>query len=825
MRHYEAYNVVLTDLEGNELYNEETTEQQMQLPVEDLVEGQLYLFRVANKYTSGLTDYTEYYWTYVPCEEYAGAESVVYTVMDGGNMVTWDNPVGGGQIEILLYDTYGDGWNGGYLTVTFGNGDVETLTLDDGWSTSFAYDLNSQHITMVYTPGSWSGENYFEVKTDDGEVLAYAEPNTMYSGMTVEFDVVNKAKTLFVRDGESLGFIDDNYYFDEGDTDEHEYVIRIVYPDYAMACEQVAEYKELFQITATANAGGLVNGDVMYSEIMFEGTNCTLEAMPYEGYVFKNWTKDGEAVSTDAIYTFVVEEDADYVANFVDMSNFYIVDPNAYESNMTLTGIVKIDGVEQDNRFLEVSAWSGDEVRGTAFLEHVDITIGENTIDRYFVLMTVYGNQGDELTFKLYDHNTAEELDIMCTSNLTFEADENYGSLTDPYVINFMNVIAVDYQFTPGWNWWSTHVELTAIDGMAMLEEGVGENASQISSQSSFTNYYAGYGWYGSLTAINNESMYRVQMTDEVEFSMVGPKADPADHPITLVKGWNHIGYVSGAEMSVNDALANITAQQGDMVKSQKSYANYYEGYGWYGSLNTIKPGDGLMFKSVNDNPVTFTYPVAVAGAKDLAENLTGDNNHWVPNVYAYPSNMTVMAIVEMEGVELASDNYEVAAFVNGECRGSIQLVYAEPLNRFVAFLTVSGEEVANMYFGLYNKETGEEFFNTNTSLTFNADAMVGDPDEPFVIGFRDSSAINELGNAMTLYPNPASIGEKVNVLIPNSMRPVRIEIVDAIGKIVSVESSTNWPASIAVPASAGVYTVRIITEDNGVMIQKMVVK
>jgi hypothetical protein len=151
--------------------------------------------------------------------------------------------------------------------------------------------------------------------------------------------------------------------------------------------------------------------------------------------------------------------------------------------------------------------------------------------------------------------------------------------------------------------------------------------------------------------------------------------------------------------------------------------------------------------------------------------------------------------------------------------------VYAEPLNRYVAFLTVSGEEVANMYFGLYNKETGEEFFNTNTSLTFNADAMVGDPDEPFVIGFRDSSAINELGNAMTLYPNPASIGEKVNVLISNSMRPVRIEIVDAIGKIVSVESSTNWPATIAVPASAGVYTVRIITEDNGVMIQKMVVK
>ena len=823
-RQYESYHIMLVDAEGNVLLDEDTLEEQMQLPVEDLVEGQLYLFRVANKYTSGLTDYTEYYWTYVPCEEYAGAESVVYTVMDGGNMVTWDNPVGGGQIEILLYDTYGDGWNGGYLTVTFGNGDVETLTLDDGWSTSFAYDLNSQHITMVYTPGSWSGENYFEVKTDDGEVLAYAEPNTMYSGMTFEFDVVNKAKTLFVRDGESLGFIDDNYYFDEGDTDEHEYVIRIVYPDYAMACEQVAEYKELFQITATANAGGLVNGDVMYSEIMFEGTDCTLEAMPYEGYVFKNWTKDGEAVSTDAIYTFVVEEDADYVANFIDMSNFYIVDPNAYESNMTLTGIVKIDGVEQDNRFLEVSAWSGDEVRGAAFLEHVDITIGENTIDRYFVLMTVYGNEGDELTFKLYDHNTAEELDIMCTSNLTFEADENYGSLIEPYEINFMNVIAVDYQFTPGWNWWSTHVELTAIDGLAMLEEGVGTEATQISAQTSFTNYYAGYGWYGSLNAINNEEMYRVQMSGTADFTMIGPKANPADHPITLTKGWNHIGYIAAAEMSVNDALVNVTPQQGDMVKSQKSYANYYEGYGWYGSLNTVKPGDGLMYKSVNDDPITFTYPVAT-GTRELAENLTGDNNHWVPNVYGYRSNMTVMAVIEMEGVELASDNYELAAFVNGECRGSIQLVYAEPLSRYVAFLTVSGEEAANLSFGLYNTETGEEFFNTTSTLTFNADAVVGNPAELFVIGFRSGNSLNGADNALSLYPNPISKGGKVNLVMSADAQPVRVEIMDAMGRIIAVEPSMTAPASINVPETAGVYTVRVITENNGVMIQKLVVR
>ena len=47
------------------------------------------------------------------------------------------------------------------------------------------------------------------------------------------------------------------------------------------------------------------------------GTSCTVTATPYEGYTFKNWTEDGEVVSTEAEYTFVVTEDAELVASFV----------------------------------------------------------------------------------------------------------------------------------------------------------------------------------------------------------------------------------------------------------------------------------------------------------------------------------------------------------------------------------------------------------------------------------------------------------------------------------------------------------------------------
>ena len=67
-------------------------------------------------------------------------------------------------------------------------------------------------------------------------------------------------------------------------------------------------------ITATADPveGGTVEGAGTYNHFF----RCTLTATPSIGYTFVNWTKDGEMVSTDAVYSFYVMEDAEYVANF-----------------------------------------------------------------------------------------------------------------------------------------------------------------------------------------------------------------------------------------------------------------------------------------------------------------------------------------------------------------------------------------------------------------------------------------------------------------------------------------------------------------------------
>lgn len=68
--------------------------------------------------------------------------------------------------SIALYDTYGDGWNGGALTLNVGGTNVitgATLSTGSGPATFNFNAFQGQTITANYTAGSWSYENYYRV--------------------------------------------------------------------------------------------------------------------------------------------------------------------------------------------------------------------------------------------------------------------------------------------------------------------------------------------------------------------------------------------------------------------------------------------------------------------------------------------------------------------------------------------------------------------------------------------------------------------------------------------------------------------------------------
>lgn len=75
---------------------------------------------------------------------------------------------------ISLYDTYGDGWNGGTVTVTVnGVAVLSGVTVATGYGPSVFNFIATEGTSVVvtYTPGSWTSENEYTVYDQDGNVV------------------------------------------------------------------------------------------------------------------------------------------------------------------------------------------------------------------------------------------------------------------------------------------------------------------------------------------------------------------------------------------------------------------------------------------------------------------------------------------------------------------------------------------------------------------------------------------------------------------------------------------------------------------------------
>jgi len=74
--------------------------------------------------------------------------------------------IGQNIITLNLHDSYGDGWNGGILTIA-GN----SYTVDEGYESSFMVDLSDGTHNWSYTPGNWPSENSWDCIDNNNNVL------------------------------------------------------------------------------------------------------------------------------------------------------------------------------------------------------------------------------------------------------------------------------------------------------------------------------------------------------------------------------------------------------------------------------------------------------------------------------------------------------------------------------------------------------------------------------------------------------------------------------------------------------------------------------
>ena len=590
-----------------------------------------------------------------------------------------------------------------------------------------------------------------------------------------------------------------------------------------------------YEITAEADPeeGGTVEGAGSY----YHGATATLTATPNEHYSFVNWTLDGEEVTAEPSISFTVTESADYVAHF-ELFSFTI----ELAANNELGGTVAGGGTFDYGETVTVTAthapgysfvnWTEDGEEVSTEAEYSFTVTGDRALTAnfnrniYFIAIGV-----DPLQSGIISSTNAsyygDTITLVATANIGYSfvnwtRNDTVVSTSETYSFIVTNHCVMTAHFeeqyltqtenlVSGWNWYSTYIEMEGNNGLEQIENSMGGSGMLVKSRND--GYVEAYningmtGWYGSLEAMHNEQMYMILTEGGCNASVSGFVANPADHPISIESGWNWIGFPCAQAVDAETALEGFTPEVNDVIKSRTAFITYYSDGNdtlWYGSLNQFEPGMGYMYKSNSTETKTLTFQTG--RGETYPANITTENNTFRPRGENYANNMTVTAVVDLDGTELRSEDYELAAFAGNECRGSIKLMYVAPIDRYVAFLTVFGEAEEMLRFCLTD---GTETVFSDNELPFVIDAVTGSLAEPYVVMFRGTTDIEEADNvSVNVYPNPSTgtyhiEGQGID----------RVEVYDALGQLVLTEGNCNDFMKIDLGNRAnGMYVLRVIT-------------
>jgi hypothetical protein len=360
------------------------------------------------------------------------------------------------------------------------------------------------------------------------------------------------------------------------------------------------------------------------------------------------------------------------------------------------------------------------------------------------------------------------------------------------------------FELAEGWNWWSTYIDLSG-DGLARLEDSLGSNGVIIKSMGSFVMYQENSGWFGGLSALNNQNMYMIRVNADQTVKLGGARVDPSRAPIELSSGWNWIGYPLTTTRSVENALSQLEPDHGDVLKSMSKFTTFDSEYGgWFGGLRNMTPGQGYMY--LTNQSKSFCYS---EGRGSVADE-TVSPSYWTANAHAFADNMSVVAVVLLDGAELQSDAYEVAAFSGGRCIGATRLLYHDRRDRYYALIPVSGEEGMEVSFRLYQADGSEFQSRATETCAFAVNGVLGSLDEPLALHFNSATGLNEEWEVLKLFPNPVERGGEVFLNIPHADFKKRVEIYSVLDVMVGVQEIQGTSFRLGRSLAAGTYLIRV---------------
>ena len=121
-----------------------------------------------------------------------------------------------------------------------------------------------------------------------------------------------------------------------------------------------------------------------------------------------------------------------------------------------------------------------------------------------------------------------------------------------------------------------------------------------IKSQCAYSQYYAGFGFYGTLSTISTHTMCKVKKASAGSFVFTGEVVS-LPLTVTFTPGWNYVPCPYQVSTALGWAFGSLALASGDTLKSQMQFSTYYEGFGWFGQLVSLEPGQGYEMKTAGN--------------------------------------------------------------------------------------------------------------------------------------------------------------------------------------------------------------------------------
>ena len=592
------------------------------------------------------------------------------------------------SIVFDLYSSWGSGWYSNYLVIDYGNGDTEQLTLPSGSSISYTREVaTGSTISLSWIAGSYTYQCSFDVKFENGVPIYHG--SSLSSSFQQELDincaVATAPRTITaVVDPLEGGTVEGAGTYESGTSvtltampnegynfcywsENGQQVSTDASYSFVVTSDRdlVARFSLPLTISATTNmaSGGTVTGAGVFNY----GNTCTLTATPNEGYLFLNWSKNGEVVSCNATYSFTVTEDVDLEAVFMrlegtligqgELTNLYLPSYSYYRYTLSQQ-IYTPNEVGTARSITSISYFNaGDTETRTynIYMVHTDKSTFDNNTDWITVSETDLVYSGSVIMTQGYWTTIVLDtpFDYNGTSNLAIVIDDNTGSYTssphmacrvfnaegnqairvysdgtnyDPYapseyagtlysvknqiILGFPEVGLQLCSFSPGTNWFSTYLDITLDDLKAALLAAMPNNNATITIKSKTQNVkYQNGRWAGSLTALSKTQMYKIIVPVACEITLEGTPIDPTMLSLTITPGVNWIAFPYSESMSVTNFFGSFPINN-DVVKSKLQNTRYSNGR-WAGQLNTLVPGQGYIYNSAATGDRTFTFPTS----------------------------------------------------------------------------------------------------------------------------------------------------------------------------------------------------------------------